>query len=253
MRILFALLIVPALACAQSPERTVEESAFDDYDLLLMKSGEWSLQETVTEKPGDEGKPVKSGQRERKACVKADKEKVWIEISSWGLEAKKADSVTLCEVDRKSRKVVKAWVSEKGAVATEVKVAESEASTEPDKPKWLSGANSASRAQENVTAGKRVVPCDGLKMDWYHPDKDLKTIHESLNVWFSAVVPFRLRLDDEAVRWKYMIAEDVNRDLKVSKALVKWESSGEVEKVKSKETRSVVDFGTDAKPVVKTK
>ncbi|KAF0243402.1 MAG: hypothetical protein FD180_3442 [Planctomycetota bacterium] len=253
MRILLTFLIFPALARAQSPDRAVDESVFDDYDLESMKSGEFTIQETVIEKPGEDGKAVKSGHRDRKACVKADKEKVWIEISSWGLEAKKADSVTLCEVDRKSRKVLKAWVSEKGAVGVEAKVEAPEPPAESGKPKWLSGANSASRAQENVTAGKRVVPCDGLKMDWYHPDKDLKTIHESLNVWFSAAVPFRLRLDDEAVRWKYMIAEDVNRDLKVSKALVKWDSSGEVEKVKSKETRSVVDFGTDAKPVVKTK
>ncbi|MBI2922897.1 MAG: hypothetical protein HYY18_17725 [Planctomycetes bacterium] len=252
MKAFLALLLIPAIACAQSDDRSVPEALFDDYDVEALKAGEWSLQETVSEKPGAGGKAVRSGHRDRRACVKADKATVWIEVSTWDLEAKAADLVTLCEVDRKMRKVVKAWVSEKGAVGTEAKVAAAEEAAPPAGEEGGSGASSGAPGKEKVRVGKREVLCDGLEIDWYHPDENYKTVHSKMSVWFSAELPFRLRLADPAVRAKNRISEDLNGNLKTSKALVRVESEGEVDGAKTKESTIVLDFGTNAKATVKT-
>ena len=251
MKQLIAILVLPALAWSQDPPRPVSEAEYDDYDVESMKAGEWTLHETVRESPGDDGKVEKSGYRVRRACVKADKERVWIESSGWPLEAKEADEVGLCEVDRKTRKVLKAWLSEKGAVAKVAEVKPAEGKAPPEEEERGNGASSEQVVQEKLKIGTRELSCNVVKLEEFHPDKNFKTIPTRTNVWFSIDVPFRLRVTDAGVRKKNLIPETWSKEFKVSQALVKFETAGG--DANGKDTTTLVDFGKDAKATVKVK
>lgn len=249
MKALLAALLLCAVAWSEEPEKTFPEAEFDSVDVAALKAGEWVEREMFVEWAGDDGKPVKAGHNlSRMACVKADKDKVWIEESFWEAKEKAPERVTLSEVDRKTRKVVKAWESLKGATGTELKVKPAE-----DKKEANPGGNGAATqtvVADTLKIGAKDVACHALKSEEFHPGKGGKTEKESVSLWFSADVPFHERLDDPAVRKDIRIPDGMSKDLKTGQARVQVKIDSDDGK---KSTRRVTGFGTDAKPTVTVK
>ncbi|MCE9583395.1 MAG: hypothetical protein K8T20_12990 [Planctomycetes bacterium] len=253
MKALLAVLLFPALACAQTEQPTVKDSEFDVYDLESMKAGEWVLKESVSKLPMDSrGAFATVSHRERLACVRVDEDKVWIESSNCDLEAKELVFVRLWEVDRKTRKVLKAWESMKGAVAQEAKVEKG-----PERQRQLidiesdSGKNSETAVKEKLKVGTTEVDCTVVKIENVRTEKNDKTVKTTCARWFSAEVPFRMRVAEVEACVGNQIPETASKDLKTSQACVKLELATSDDTWKIAE--SIVDFGTDAKPTVKTK
>ena len=243
---LLALAQVADPAPAAEPRKEVADYELDDFDLESLKVGEWTVEEVATEAKQDDDSVKRIGNRTRRACVKADKDRVWIEISTWDLDSTKADVVFLCEADRKSRKVLKSWKSEKGEKGQEVPVRTEPrpAVPEPD------GEGMGSVVDETRQVGTKKVRCTGLvlqKVKWSSANGNEPA--RKITLVFSPEPPFRLRLDVADVCARHLIhAKRPAGSLTGKQALVEVIVD---DPATGKSATKLTDFGTDAKPTVK--
>lgn len=250
--LLLALLPLAALAQGADPapvaepRKDVAEWEFDDFDLESLKAGEWTLEEFVSEEKQKDGTLKRTGNRTRRACVKADKDRVWIELSTWDLEAKQADVVFLCEADRKTRKVLKSWRSEKGERGKEVPVKADPrpAVQEPD------GQGMGSTIDETRQVGANKVRCAGIalqKVKWSSAKGNEPA--PKITLVFSTEPPFRIRLDDADACSRHLVhAKRPAGTLAGKQALVEVAVD---DPEKGRSSVKLTDFGADAKATVK--
>lgn len=231
LKVLFGAFVMAMCSLKAQAQMDVYDTTMSGYDVASLKGGEWFEMETVSEMGGTAMPANKS----KTACVKADADNVWIEVTSM-------DMVTCYQVSKKDRKITKAWMGKAGEEGKECTVKAVPAAPASDVE--TTGTMTGSKDKQKI-AGKEI-DCIKVENDLTTKMSGKETKSKS-TMWYSKEHPFKMFIDEKATAASKI--KQVGE--KPEGNYVKMYS--EMPEYKMKTTMTVTGWGTDAKPTLKMK
>lgn len=243
------VLLFASLAGSLANAQEVDAELLSTYDIGQLKEGDWVEYETKAEMAGQ---PASVMSHYKLACVKLDGDTAWIE---WNTQAippmNQKGSLALYAVDRKTRRILEAYVGDANGVGVKQTVKARAPQTEEEK-----AAQAKAMAQMNVSGTGKVsrdtIEVNGVKLDCERVDSEVTMKYPQMEMttkgmmWSSDKVPFRFFVDEntpDPYKGKIKYEGTPSKML----AMVKLVS----EMQHGKTTMQLLGMGTDAKPTLK--
>ncbi|MBI2922622.1 MAG: hypothetical protein HYY18_16340 [Planctomycetes bacterium] len=192
-----ALTVLPRTARSEDPRPAlpaVWESEMADCDIGALAAGDWAEYELAGPMwiaPAAGKKPSR-----RLACVAADEEGVWVEVTHRNVSPATEGLVLALRVRRADRKVTRAVWAKPGEAGTEAEVkpgAPGEGVPPPGGPPKVTGTGTA--AKEKLKAGTTALDCEKVELETVI-ETSCCEIRTRTTTWVSEKVPFVPWVDD---------------------------------------------------------